>query len=114
MDRRQTSRVALSAAQIVDIAGDGRTFNTRVQAESKFVSKRTVTRSMSSTAYAQQLTQSLLMQMILEDADSHPPWWVTVTPQWDETRERLRFTFDGKTLAQAVEVMIFRVTVAWG
>jgi len=54
------------------------------------------------------------MEIILDNLAEDPPWWVMVSPMWDETKERLQFKFRGKTLKQTVEVFVLKCWVAWG
>ena len=92
----------LTPEQFVAIGFEPETRDGKSKSDTFAVSERSVSRAITSVAYCNLLSLVLLCSEALKGLEAAPPSWALTAPMWDETREKLKFTFQGRSIAQVV------------
>ena len=112
--RSDAGRAWMSLPQIQAIANDPQSLDNAAEANNHNCSRRQIGRVLSSWAYSVQLVQAVLMQIILARCRQRPPAYCCAFPIWDETKERMKFTVDGRNMRIAMEIFVFKLRMVWG
>ena len=103
----------LSAAEILTLGADAMDKDADVKASQWNCSSTTVRRSLSSSAFGLLLTDNLIFELSLEDAQAVHPDSVTSYPQWDETMQKLYFDVGERQILQSTQIMVSQLVVSW-
>ena len=110
----QTQKRHLTAIEWTNIGHDSTTKDHSTKADQWHVDTKTIRRALSSSAYAIQLTQEIVLRNILKSLKDDPPQFVQAIPQWDETKQRMKFAIEGKSISQTADVYVSRLIIGYG